>query len=55
MKRIPVKRLNTEEMDWLRLSPAKRILESAKLWKFYLAMGGGRLTLSPILVLIWAG
>jgi len=33
--------LNREELDWLRLSPAKRMIESAKLWKFYLAIGGG--------------
>ena len=32
--------LNAEEIDWLQLTPAKRMLESAKLWKFYLAMGG---------------
>jgi len=32
--------LNQEEIAWLRLSPAKRMVESAKLWKFYLAMGG---------------
>jgi len=30
--------LNSEELDWLRLSPAKRMLESAKLWKFYKAL-----------------
>ena len=33
-------RLTPEELDWLRLSPAQRMIESAKLWKFYLAMGG---------------
>lgn len=33
-------KLNHEELDWLSLSPAKRVLESAKLWKFYLAIGG---------------
>ncbi len=32
--------LNSEEVAWLRLSPAKRMTESAKLWKFYLTMGG---------------
>ena len=32
-------KLNPEELDWLRLSPAKRMIESAKLWKFYLALG----------------
>jgi hypothetical protein len=30
----------TEEMAWLRLSPGQRMLESAKMWGFYLAMGG---------------
>ena len=32
--------LNQEEIAWLRLSPAQRMLESAKLWNFYLAMRG---------------
>lgn len=30
----------SEEMAWLRLSPARRMIESAKLWEFYLTMGG---------------
>jgi len=30
----------TEEMAWLRLSPGQRMQESAKMWGFYLAMGG---------------
>lgn len=30
----------TEEMSWLRLSPGQRMLQSAKMWGFYLAMGG---------------
>ena len=31
---------STEEMDWLRLSPGRRMIESGKMWGFYLAMGG---------------
>ena len=38
-KKIPVF-AHTEEMAWLRLSPGQRMLESAKMWGFYLAMGG---------------
>ena len=38
-KKIPGFAL-TEEMSWLRLSPGQRLLESAKMWGFYLAMGG---------------
>lgn len=29
-----------EQNDWLRLSPAKRIQETTKLWQLYLALGG---------------
>lgn len=32
--------LNQEEISWLRLSPAQRMMESARLWRFYIAMGG---------------
>jgi hypothetical protein len=31
---------STEEMDWLRLSPGRRLIESGKMREFYLAMGG---------------
>jgi len=27
-------------MEWLNLSPAKRMSETTKLWQFYLAIGG---------------
>ena len=29
-----------EEMEWLSLTPGQRILETTKLWKFYIALGG---------------
>ena len=29
-----------EEMEWLNLTPAQRILETTKLWTFYIALGG---------------
>ena len=29
-----------EDMEWLSLTPAQRILEMTKLWKFYIALGG---------------
>ena len=29
-----------EQMEWLKLSPAERLLETTRLWQFYLAMGG---------------
>ena len=29
-----------EEAEWLKLTPAQRILESAKMWKFYISLGG---------------
>ena len=32
--------LNQEEIAWLRLSPAQRMTQSARLWRFYIAMGG---------------
>jgi hypothetical protein len=29
-----------EEMEWISLTPSQRILETTKLWQFYLALGG---------------
>jgi len=29
-----------EEMEWLYLTPIQRILETTKLWKFYISLGG---------------
>jgi len=29
-----------EDMEWLSLTPAQRILETNKLWKLYIALGG---------------
>lgn len=29
-----------EEMEWLALTPRQRILETTKLWKLYIALGG---------------
>ncbi len=29
-----------EDMEWLRLTPAQRMLETTKLWKLYMALGG---------------
>lgn len=29
-----------EEREWLNLTPQKRILETTKLWKLYIALGG---------------
>ena len=29
-----------EEIEWLYLTPVQRILETNKLWKFYIALGG---------------
>ncbi|MCK4784159.1 MAG: hypothetical protein KAV87_10440 [Desulfobacteraceae bacterium] len=29
-----------EDKEWLCLTPAQRILETTKLWKFYIALGG---------------
>ena len=30
----------SEESEWLKLSPNQRFLETSKLWKFYLSLGG---------------
>lgn len=29
-----------KEAEWLTLTPAQRILETTKLWEFYIALGG---------------
>lgn len=29
-----------EDIEWLGLTPAQRILETTKLWEFYIALGG---------------
>jgi hypothetical protein len=29
-----------EDREWLDLSPARRFLETTKLWKIYIALGG---------------
>ncbi len=29
-----------EDREWLNLTPVQRILETTKLWKFYIALGG---------------
>jgi hypothetical protein len=29
-----------EETEWLNLTPAKRFLETTRLWKLYIALGG---------------
>jgi len=29
-----------EDAQWLSLTPAQRILETTKLWEFYIALGG---------------
>lgn len=29
-----------EEIEWLYLTPVQRILETNKLWEFYIALGG---------------
>ncbi len=34
------KRFPSEESDWLKLSPGQRFLETNKLWKLYLSLGG---------------
>lgn len=37
---MKAKAYNSEEQEWLNLTPRQRLLESAKLWRFYLQMGG---------------
>lgn len=41
-KRISQKKFNfiDEELEWLYLTPRQRILETTKLWKFYMSIGG---------------
>ncbi|MBL7130822.1 MAG: hypothetical protein ISS45_05425 [Candidatus Omnitrophica bacterium] len=29
-----------EDMEWLTITPAQRLLETTKLWKLYIALGG---------------
>ena len=29
-----------EEAAWLRLTPAQRVMETTKLWRLYLSLGG---------------
>jgi len=29
-----------EETEWLSLTPSQRLLETTKLWQFYIALGG---------------
>ena len=29
-----------EDIDWIMMSPSKRLIESTKLWNHYKAMGG---------------
>ncbi|MCK4463100.1 MAG: hypothetical protein KAU58_02180 [Candidatus Omnitrophica bacterium] len=29
-----------EDAEWVKLTPAKRFLETTKLWKLYIALGG---------------
>ena len=35
-----MKRYIDEEREWINLTPAERIIESGKLWKLYLDLGG---------------
>lgn len=40
---IPVKKdfiAEDEADEWLHLTPAKRLLETTKLWQLYLSLGG---------------
>jgi hypothetical protein len=32
--------LNEEQLEWARLTPQQRYIESCKLWSTYLALGG---------------
>jgi len=29
-----------EELEWLRLTPEQRLLETTKLWQLYISLGG---------------
>ena len=44
MKRKAIAGKNTEfideDMEWLNSTPRKRILETTKLWRLYLSLGG---------------
>jgi hypothetical protein len=31
---------SADEEEWLRLTPAERLMESSRLWALYLALGG---------------
>ncbi len=39
-------KLMDEDEEWLRMTPAQRLLESGRLWALYLALGGS-LDLEP--------
>jgi hypothetical protein len=39
-KRLDLYLYIDEEMEWLSLTPRQRILETTKLWKLYIALGG---------------
>lgn len=32
--------LNEEELDWLLLTPAQRMIETTRLWELFFALGG---------------
>lgn len=44
MKRKVIMKKNTEFIDedreWLSITPSQRILETTKLWRLYLSLGG---------------
>ena len=44
MKRKLISKKNTEFIDedreWLNITPSQRILETTKLWRLYLSLGG---------------
>ena len=42
MKSAPHKKIEftDEESEWLSLTPAERLSETAKLWKLYVVLGG---------------
>ncbi len=39
-KKIADKSFVDEDMEWLKLTPARRILETTKMWSLYIALGG---------------